>query len=389
MKTILTSLALIAATVAAVMIYPALKSSANDTAGAAAQRIEVVFVLDTTSSMSGLIETAKDKIWSIATTMAQAEQAPQIHMGLVAYRDRGDAYVTDVLDLSPDLDSMYATLMQYEAAGGGDGPESVNEALHDAVHRISWSRDPSSYKVVFLVGDAPPHMDYAGEAQYPETVRAAAASGIVFNAIQCGEIGQTAQHWRRIASLGNGRYLRVGQSGDAFAVATPYDDEIARLSEQLDGTRLYYGSEDERAGSDGKVAATAALHEGASVAAQARRGVFNTTSAGAGNLFGERDLVDDLESGRARLDAIPAEHLPAPIRELESGEREAAIDEIANRRDALAQRIRSLSEARAEHIDVQVAQTPDAAESLDRQIYEAVREQGARKGLSYDTGPQF
>jgi len=43
-------------------------------------RIEVVFVLDTTGSMGGLIQAAKEKIW-FATTMAQAEPAPEMKMG--------------------------------------------------------------------------------------------------------------------------------------------------------------------------------------------------------------------------------------------------------------------------------------------------------------------
>ena len=66
--------------------------------------------------------------------MASAQQTPQIRIGLVAYRDRGDSYVTKVVDLSVDLDSIYATLMDFEADGGGDTPESVNKALYDAAH---------------------------------------------------------------------------------------------------------------------------------------------------------------------------------------------------------------------------------------------------------------
>ena len=57
-------------------------------------------------------------------------------MGLVAYRDRGDAYVTQVVDLNNDLDAIYAKLMQFRADGGGDSPESVNQALHDAINKI-------------------------------------------------------------------------------------------------------------------------------------------------------------------------------------------------------------------------------------------------------------
>ena len=81
-------------------------------------KIDVVFVLDTTGSMGGLIQTAKEKIWAIASTMASAQPTPELRIGLVAYRDRGDAYVTRVVDLSDDLDSVYATLMDFQADGG-------------------------------------------------------------------------------------------------------------------------------------------------------------------------------------------------------------------------------------------------------------------------------
>jgi Mg-chelatase subunit ChlD len=183
MKSRIIAAALFAATAATVVLFPYARStgaSGNPPASivkhivpqqASKPRVEVVFVLDTTASMGGLIQAAKEKIWSIASTMASASQAPEVHMGLVAFRDRGDAYVTRVVDLSPDLDSMYATLMDFRAAGGGDGPESVNQALHDAVHRISWSQDENTYRVVFLVGDAPPHMDYGDDVPYAETVR--------------------------------------------------------------------------------------------------------------------------------------------------------------------------------------------------------------------------
>jgi hypothetical protein len=83
--------------------------------------VEAVFVLDTTSSIGGLIQAAKDKIWSIASNLASAEPAPCIRIGLVAYRDRGDDYVTRVVDLTPDLDALHAALFQLQANGGGVG----------------------------------------------------------------------------------------------------------------------------------------------------------------------------------------------------------------------------------------------------------------------------
>src|SRR5262245_19358098 len=107
MKTNILLAGLVFTTVGAVLVYPTVRGHATQVANnetriaapTATKRVEVVFVLDTTGSMGGLIAAAKEKIWSIASTLAQAKQAPEIQMGLVAYRDRGDAYVTQVVDL--------------------------------------------------------------------------------------------------------------------------------------------------------------------------------------------------------------------------------------------------------------------------------------------------
>src|SRR5512143_1592453 len=131
-------------------------------------RIEVCFVLDTTGSMGGLIEGAKQKIWSIANQMISAKPTPELRLGLVAYRDRRDKYVTKTFDLTNDIDAIYGHLQGFRAGGGGDEPESVNEALQDAVRKMSWSQDQQVLKIIFLVGDAPPHMDYADGPKYPQ-----------------------------------------------------------------------------------------------------------------------------------------------------------------------------------------------------------------------------
>src|SRR5437016_4201381 len=135
--------------------------------------VEVGFVLDTTGSMGPLIEGAKRKVWSIATTIVESNPDAEIRMGLVAYRDIGDEYVTKVFPLTTDIQDLYANLLELKARGGGDWPESVNEALHMAVTKLSWTQGPEARRIMFLVGDAPPHMDYAQDVKYPEVLRMA------------------------------------------------------------------------------------------------------------------------------------------------------------------------------------------------------------------------
>jgi Mg-chelatase subunit ChlD len=398
MKTKLIALAIFTATAATVALYPAQRVvgaiPAPDPALAVApipdplrnERavIEAVFVLDTTGSMSGLIQAAKEKIWSIATTMASAQPAPEIRMGLVAYRDRGDAYVTRVVDLSADLDSVYATLMDLKASGGGDGPESVNEALHDAVHRISWSQEGKAYKVVFLVGDAPPHLDYPDDVKYPQTLAAAREKGIVVNAVQCGSLAETTRQWEQIADLGQGRYFRVDPQGSAVAVATPYDRALAELSAKLDATRLNYGNDAEKKRQAAKQAATDKLHAAASVESRARRATFNASAAGKANLLGEKDLVEDVASGRVDLSTVNPATLPAPLQAMAPAEREAAVQDQAERRKVLTGELAAVAKQRAEFLERKVSESGGAKESLDEQIYGAVREQAAAKGFRYE-----
>jgi hypothetical protein len=90
-------------------------------------RIEVCFVLDTTGSMGGLIEGAKQKIWSIANEMISAQPTPELKLGLIGYRDRGDEYVVKSFSLT-------TTSMPFTDICASSRPVAV------AIHRRAWTR---------------------------------------------------------------------------------------------------------------------------------------------------------------------------------------------------------------------------------------------------------
>ena len=209
------------------------------TAGAldAGPRMDVVFLLDTTGSMSDEIEVVKQKMRDMVAEIASGDPAPQVRFGLVVYRDRGDAYVTSKTDLSDDIDTVVAAITAIVADGGGDEPESVNEALHVAVHEINWDPDENVDKTVFLIADAPPHLDYTGDYDYKQETRDALDRGIIIHAIGCSglsdagagiftEIAQGAEGtfeyltYKREYATEDGRTATVLESGGrAFGVA--------------------------------------------------------------------------------------------------------------------------------------------------------------------------
>ncbi len=345
-----------------------------------AARIDLVFALDTTGSMSGLIEGAKQKIWSIASELMSAQPTPEIRIGLVAYRDRGDAYVTRRLDLTDDIDAVWAELQQLRADGGGDGPESVNQALHEAVTRLGWSRSPSVYKAVFLVGDAPPHMDYANEVQYPETLRVAREAGIVINTVQCGSIPDTARVWRTIASGGGGHYAAIAQDGAMHAMLSPVDDELAELNRELAGTVMAYGDAEARE----EVRAKRGLALAASPAVAASRLDYLSKSGGRANL-GARDLVDAVKEGLVDVKTLPEAELPEDLRGLGKAEREERVRARLAEREAIQKRIDGLVQERESwrRAELERLAAEGKDDAFDLEVLESVRRQAAEKGLRW------
>ena len=342
-------------------------------------RIEVCFVLDTTGSMSGLIEGAKEKIWSIANEMIAAKPTPELKLALIGYRDRGDEYVTKLTDLTADIDEIHGKLMEFSANGGGDGPESVNQALHEAVTKVSWSDDRDVLKIVFLVGDAPPHMDYEQDVRYPEVCQAAMKRDLVINAVQCGQEGETTKVWKEIAKLAEGKYIPLVQTGGMVRIAAPQDEQIATLNREIGGTLIGYGDAGARRG----VAAKQAAAEAAAPAATADRLSYNAATGR--TVQGGGELIDQLERGEVKLDDIKAADLPEEFRGLDEQELATAVEARRAKRKEIQARLEKLLEERNTFIIAEKKRIAESGkgDSFDEEVSGTVREQAARKGIEY------
>ena len=293
-------------------------------------KVEVCFVLDTTGSMGGLIQGAKDKIWSIANEMVSTKPAPEIRFGLIGYRDRTDAYITKVYDLSDDIDDIYGKLMEFQAQGGGDSPESVNQALHEAVTKMSWSKSKDVLKIIFLVGDAPPHMDYQDDVKYPEVCQMAMKKDLLINTIQCGNMRGTKQIWKEIADKGEGEYAAILQSGGTVAISTPFDDEISEINRKLNATVVGYGDARTRAAAQQKLELNAAA---SSEAVADRADYFSKSksspSGPAKVISGEGDLIALVEDGDVNFESIEVKKLPEELQKMSALEREKTFEKAS------------------------------------------------------------
>jgi hypothetical protein len=347
-----------------------------------APKVEVTFVLDTTQSMAGLIEGAKQKIWTIARQMVSGRPTPAIKLGLIGFRDRGDQYVTRDFDLTDDIDALYGHLTEFKAAGGGDQPESVNQALYEAVTKPAWSKDSSSLRIIFLVGDAPPHMDYSDDVKYPEIVQLAKKAGIIINTIQCGNDAQTARIWRDLAANADGAYVQIDQSGGMRAISTPVDGELSRLTGELSKTVVPYGN----AARQSEVRMKSAAADRADVDRLVFLNVDRAEFGAKVVVTGAGELIWDVVNHKVKLEDIPEADFPVALQKMTREQRTTYVEEQFTKRKELQIKVDELSKERDVHMKSAMDKLvgSGSGDSFDAKVAEMIQAQALKRGIKYD-----
>lgn len=333
--------------------------------------VEVAFVLDTTGSMAGLIEGAKRKIWSIATSILDQNPDAEIRMGLVAYRDIGDDYVTKKFDLTTDIQDLYANLLQVRAQGGGDWPESVNEALDVAVNKLQWTKGSDARRIVFLVGDAPPHMDYAQDTKYEVTMKVAQQKDIIVNAVLTGGARDTERVWRDVAQRGDGRFMAIPQDGgQVVIIETPYDEEIIILQNEINKTVIPYGPRALQKRTEEKTRQLSEVARAAPASASDMASYINKKAKVSSEaVTGGGDLVADVASGGKKLDGVKDDELPDSLRKMSMQDRTAELDKQMAVRKELNAKLAALVAKRDAYVAAQRDKTTaPKASSFDREV---------------------
>jgi hypothetical protein len=168
--------------------------------------LDLVFMVDATGSMGDEIGKLRSSMKTMADRIAALPGGIDLCLGLVAYRDHGEEYLTRTYDLSHDLTAFQGVLSSLQAQAGGDEPEALNEALAQTVHKVSW-RGAGTSRLVVMLADAPPHMD-RGAPYYDQSSAAALARGIKVHTVGASGLNPQGEAvFRSIAQTTGGRFV--------------------------------------------------------------------------------------------------------------------------------------------------------------------------------------
>jgi hypothetical protein len=345
--------------------------------------VDLVIALDVSGSMSGLIESAKQRLWDVVNELAQAQPQPDLRLAILTYGnpDYGveTGYVSVDMPFTRDLDAVMQTLFSF---GTNGGDEYVSRAVTTSVTSLDWSSRPDAMKILFVAGNEAADQDPA--VSVLQATQAAASKGIVVNTIYCGGDGdEDAPGWRNVAAMTNGLYANIDMNAAAVAnIATPMDQELALLNQALNETYIAYGAQ------GGRYKANQVAQD-SNAEAMSLPSMASRTVAKAGALYKNEDwdLVDAMEAGKP-IAEMEEENLPAEMQAMDIEAREAYVKELAGRRDQMSADIEQLAKKRQAWIALErerLAETGD--EGFDAVLIEGLRELARKKGFILEDSP--
>ena len=354
-------------------------------AGAAAvvhaeEKIQVAILLDTSNSMDGLISQAKAQLWKVVNELARTKRHgvhPRLEVALFQYGNDGlseeSGYIQMVSDLTTDLDKISEKLFQLSTNGGS---EYCGEVIDRAVARLSWSPSNDVLKVIYIAGNEP---FTQGDVDYTRSDAKAIRKGIIVNTIFCGPFDEgVATNWKDGADRADGRYMSINQDAEAVSIPTPYDRDIVKLGDQLNGTYVAYGSGG-KAG-ESRQAAQDANASSMGAAAPVERSVAKAQGAYTNSGW---DLVDAVKNKEVALGSLKDDQLPEAMRKMTPADREKYLQGLSKQRADLQAKINDLNEKRRVFL-ADAQKKSSQGNTLDTAILGSVKDEAAQKGFIAD-----
>ncbi|WP_224245706.1 vWA domain-containing protein [Hyalangium gracile] len=346
-----------------------------------APRVQIAILLDTSSSMDGLIDQAKRQLWTVVNTFQKARRGTKLaHLEIALYEYGKSSlaaeggYIRQILPFTTDLDKVSEELFGLKT-GGGD--EYCGMVIQKATRNLEWSKAQGDLKLIYIAGNEPFSQ---GPVTYESAISDAKERGITVNTIHCGSAQEgSSTGWTAAAKFAQGQSLNIDQNRAVAYIAAPQDDEIARLGRELNKTYIGYGSK----GVEAKRRQEAQDTNASAFAGSATTRAMSKAS----RLYDNSgwDLVDGTKKGKVKLDALKDEELPEELKGKSAQERQALVDAKAKEREEIQAKIQKLQAERQKFVaEKEKAAASAGADTLDKAIIESATKQAAAQGMALE-----
>ena len=347
----------------------------------AEEKIQVALLLDTSSSMDGLIDQAKSRLWNIVntlTTLRYDGKKPNIEISLYEYGNDGlspdGGYIRQIAPLTSDLDLLSEKLFALRTNGGS---EYCGQVIQTSTNELKWDGNKNSMKLIYIAGNEP---FTQGQINYVEAISNAVKKGIFVNTIHCGDdySGQSGM-WKDGADKGKGEYFFIDHNQKVIYIPTPYDVRIDDCNTRLNNTYIYYGAQggamkERQETQDMMAAEVSAENKVTRAAAKANYSYSNSSW----------DLVDAVSTEGTEIKDIDKSTLPEKYQNMTDAQLKKEIESMTAERKKIQKEILELNTEREKFIQTELANRGETDTDLGAAITAAVLKFANAKGYKQE-----
>ena len=343
--------------------------------------VQLALLLDTSGSMSGLINQARSELWKVVNQLAEARRdgkPARLQIALFEYGNTripaSEGYIRMVLPFTEELDRVSEELFSLTTNGGD---EYCGQAIDVALQRLDWTKDEAAMKLIFIAGN---EAFDQGPVDPKAAVAAAQRRGITVNTIYCGgNRDHDAAGWQQGAMLAEGRFMSIDHHSAVVQVQAPQDEMLARLGVELNETYIPVGVEGARGAE--RQQAQDSNSSGFGLGNMAQRSISKASGLYSNPSW---ELVDALKAKKLKLEDVKDGELPADLRGLSLEAKQAKVEAKAKRRAELQAEIQRLGAERTRWVAEEQKRQAGGAKSLDVALLETVRTQASKRGYRFE-----
>jgi hypothetical protein len=345
-------------------------------------KVQIALLLDTSSSMDGLIDQARTQLWKVVNTFVDAHRdgaMPFVEVALYEYGNNslhvGNNYIRQIEPLSRDLDEISRELFALKTNGG---EEYCGAVIQRALADLTWDNSEKTYKAIFIAGNEP---FTQGSVDARQACKDALGKRVVVNTIHCGTRDEgISGSWNDGAALAEGKFMIIDQDRAVAHVDAPQDKTISELSIKLNQTYLGYGKLREESKLK-QSSADSDARANAKAGAEVQRAV---TKASANYSNSSWDLVDAWKEKNIDLAKLAENELPEEMKAMKPEERAAYVEKNAKERTEIQSKITELNKQRELYVAEELKKKAGAgAKTLDEVLVETTRSQVEKYGYTF------
>ncbi len=344
--------------------------------------IKIALLLDTSSSMSGLIDQAKSQLWKIVNALSMAKKGQEnakLKIALYQYGNDllngSEGYIEQILPLTNDLDAISEKLFALTTNGG---EEYCGRVIQTAANQLNWNTLNEGLNLIFIAGNEPFNQ---GSVDYNTASMQAKEKAITVNTIFCGDHATGMNSfWQAGAIATGGNYMNIDMNKKTIYVSTPYDVRISELNDLLNTTYLAYGKQGNRS----KMNQTTQDNNSSSFGLENK--VSRAVSKSSHNYSNSHwDLIDASKDENFDIEKVKTSTLPEVMQTMTKSEKLAYIKKMSDERTRINTQIKTLNAKRIAYISSNQSEGNES--SLDFVMLNAIKGQAIEKGFVFDDMP--